>query len=113
MIWKYVREQKPRVTNRRRHRRHRADRVRAEIDKQPSYVIDISESGIRIAGAPNWVVKGQGLSLSIIFPTLMKDIRIPIFGRVLRRGDDGMILVYPHPIDRWPESLETLVRETA
>jgi hypothetical protein len=111
MIWKYVREPKPAgKENRRRHRRHRVQRTRAQIDRANAQVIDISESGVRIAGAPGWVVPGQGLSLRLIFSTLWRDVQIPVQGRVLRRGDTGTIVVYPPPIDEWPQSLAKLVR---
>lgn len=110
MIWKYVREEKPRATNRRRDRRHSGQSLRAEIDRKPAGIADISARGLRLAGAPGWVVPGQGLSLSLIFQTMTREVRIPVFGRVLRRGDHGTVLVYAPPIDAWHDSLETLVR---
>jgi hypothetical protein len=110
MIWTYVREEKPRATNRRRHRRHPGRSLRAEIDRKAASIADISARGLRLSGAPGWVVPGQGLALSLIFQTMTKEVRIPVFGRVLRREDTGTILVYAPPIDSWPDSLETLLR---
>lgn len=110
MIWKYVRVyDKRKPSNRRRHARHRTERARAEIDFANARVADISERGVRIVGAPNWVVPGQRLSLRIIFSTIWRDVLIPIQGKVLRRGDLGTIVVYPPPIDEWSQSLEKLV----
>lgn len=115
MIWKYVRvydsrkSSNRRDSNRRRHTRHRVERTRAEIDFENARVLDISERGVRIAGAPNWIVPGQRLNLRLIFSTLWREVLIPIQGKVLRRGDLGTIVVYPPPIEEWPQSLEKLV----
>lgn len=113
MIWKFVHEQKPRDENRRRHPRHTVTYMRAEIDQTKTRVVNISETGIRITGAPSWMIPGQGVSMRLIFPTELRDVKIPVFGRVLRRNENGMIVVYPPPIDQWSDSLQKLVRAGA
>jgi len=113
MIWNYVREQKPRETNRRRHRRHRVERMRAEIAQTKTRVLDISESGIRLTGAPSWMIPGQGVDLRLVFPVSRKEIRIPVYGKVLRRSEMGMIIVYLNPMEQWSASFATLMRESS
>ncbi|MDF1749165.1 MAG: hypothetical protein P1V34_09870 [Alphaproteobacteria bacterium] len=109
MIWNYVREQKPRATNRRRYRRHSMVQMRAEIDQTKAQVKDISETSVRVIGAPAWMVPGQGIGMRLIFQTPKKEIRIPIYGQVLRRSDVGMVVLYSRPLDYWSISFKTLI----
>ncbi len=109
MIWNYVREQKPRATNRRRYRRHTAAQMRSEIAQTKARTQDISEASVRVIGAPSWLVPGQGIAMRLIFPTPKKEIRIPIYGQVLRRSEVGLIVIYSRPLDHWSISFKTLI----
>jgi hypothetical protein len=84
--------------------------MRAELDSKTAGVLDISETGLSVVGAPNWLAPGQGVSLRLLFPTTKKDILIPLEGRVLRRSGNATIVVYRDPISDWSASFRKLIQ---
>ena len=110
MIFKYVREQKPREANRRRYKRHHVDHMQAELDKSVSAVLDISEVAMRVSGAPPSTKPGSNVFVRLLFPTRWRHAKIPVYGKVLRKSQDGIIVTYSRPLDDWRTTFRKLVR---
>ncbi|MEQ8443522.1 MAG: hypothetical protein RIM33_05550 [Alphaproteobacteria bacterium] len=110
MIFKYVREQKPREANRRRYKRHTIHHMQAELDKSLSAVLDISEVALRVSGGPPTTKPGSSVFIRLLFPTRWRHAKIPVYGKVLRKGQDGMIVTYSRPVDDWRSTFRKLIR---